>query len=174
MRIYSIITGSVFKAFALIFFISAFPSCRSRKPVVENASWSVIENKLGIKLDQYQDVNYYREVSNWLGVPYKFGGNTRSGTDCSGLVTVVYEVIFGKKLPRQSAQQKEQSKPVENRKLQPGDLYFFNTSGKGVSHVGMHLSEGYFIHSSVQKGVIVSNLREAYYAKNFVGYGTFR
>jgi len=174
MRIYWTITGSVFRLCVLIALLCTIQSCRSRKLLNENNAWSEIEHKLGIKIQQQADLAYYKEVVNWLGTPYKFGGNTLKGTDCSGFVLSVYEAVFNIKLPRQSAQQHKDAKLVTEKKLVPGDLYFFEINGKGVSHVGMHLTDDYFVHASTQKGVIVSRLKEAYYAKSHVGFGSFR
>lgn len=174
MRIYWTITGSVFKIGVLIVLLGAIQSCRSRKPQSENAVWGEIENKLGIRIQQQSDLQFYKEVVKWLGTPYKFGGNSSQGLDCSGFVMTIYEVVFGRKLPRQSAQQHKESRPVTAKKLAPGDLYFFDIQGKGVSHVGMHLTDDYFIHASTKKGVIVSSLKETYYSKSFVGFGSLR
>jgi lipoprotein Spr len=177
MRICWITIGSVFRFVFILLFIFETSSCRSRKgenSIKTSTEWEKIERRLGVSINQQSEILYYKEVCNWLGAPYKLGGNTPQGTDCSGFVTVIYERVFGIKLPRQSAQQAEQLKPSEKRKLKPGDLYFFNTSGKGVSHVGMHLTDDFFIHASTQKGVIVSNLSESYYSKAFVGYGNAR
>ena len=174
MKIYWIITGSVFKIGVLVVLLGAIQSCRSRKPQSENAAWGEIENKLGIRIQQQSNLQFYKEVVKWLGTPYKFGGNSSQGIDCSGFVVTIYEVVFGKKLPRQSVQQHKESRPVAAKKLAPGALYFFDIQGKGVSHVGMHLTDDYFIHASTKKGVIVSSLKETYYSKSFVGFGAFR
>jgi lipoprotein Spr len=174
MKTYWIITGSVFRFCVLIALLSTIQSCRSRKVQSEKNPWGDIEQKLGIKIEQLVDLAYYKEVVKWLGSPYKFGGNTPNGTDCSGFVTVVYDVVFGLALPRQSAQQSKLAKSIAANKLTPGDLYFFDINGKGISHVGMHLADDYFIHASTQKGVIVSSLKEVYYTKSFVGFGSFR
>lgn len=169
-----IITGSVFRFCVLIALLSTIQSCRSRKVQSEKNPWGDIEQKLGIKIQQQVDLAYYKEVVKWLGTPYKYGGNTLKGTDCSGFVLTVYEVVFNKKLPRQSTQQHKEARPVTAKKLAPGDLYFFDINGKGVSHVGMHITEDCFIHASTQKGIIVNSLKEAYYAKSHVGFGSFR
>jgi hypothetical protein len=174
MKTYWTITGSVFKIGLFVVLLGAIQSCRSRKPQSESVEWGEIEKKLGINVSKQSDLPFYKEVVKWLGAPYKFGGSTPKGTDCSGFVKTVYEVVFKQKLPRQSAQQFKSAKSTTAKKLEAGDLYFFDISGKGVSHVGMHLADDYFIHASTKKGVIVSSLKETYYSKSFVGFGTFR
>lgn len=174
MRTYSIITGSAFKIAVFIVLLGAIHSCRSRKPQSESVAWREIEKKLGINVEKQTDLSFYNEVIKWLGTPYKFGGSSTQGTDCSGLVKSIYESVFGLKIPRQSAQQYKEAKEITAKKLVPGDLYFFDIQGKSVSHVGMHLAEDYFIHASTTKGVIVSSLKEKNYSISLVGFGSFR
>lgn len=113
------------------------------------------------------------EARRWLGTPYKFGGSSRNGTDCSGMVMVIYRDVAGIKLPRNSAEQQKFAKPVRPEKLAQGDLVFFTTTKNGsrVGHVGIYLGKGNFIHSSSSKGVIISNLKEKYYQTHFHSAG---
>ncbi len=115
----------------------------------------------------------YKEVKSWLGVPYKYAGHSKSGTDCSGLVMEVYKNVYGKKIVHYSADiYSRYCKKIGRGQLREGDLVFFSfvKSGK-VSHVGIYLRENKFIHSSSSKGVIISDLDEPYYQKGFVGCG---
>lgn len=106
-------------------------------------------------------------AGSWIGTPYKFGGTSKAGTDCSGFVCNIFNAI-GKKLPRSSSDQAGIGALIRLDDALPGDLVFFNTSGSGVSHVGMLLDGGAFIHASTSKGVIVSNLSEKYYSRTFL------
>jgi len=108
------------------------------------------------------------EASAWLGTPYKYGGSTRSGADCSGFVSTVYKTAAGRKLPRSSRDQAGAGNAVDINKAKPGDLLFFNTSGGGVSHVGIYLGNRTFIHASTSRGVIYSSLDEQYYKSRFL------
>lgn len=74
-------------------------------------------------------------------------------------------------LPRVSREQYRISRKISTTELQEGDLVFFNTTGRGVSHVGVYLGNNKFIHASVSKGVMVNDLFENYYLKRFVGAG---
>ncbi len=108
-----------------------------------------------------------------LGIPYQYGGNTpESGFDCSGLVQYSYHQA-GLAVPRTSKQQYRQAQPVSRRHLQPGDLIFFrNRYGSFVSHVGIYLGKGEFIHApSSGKKVAINRLDEAYWKKHYYSAG---
>lgn len=105
-------------------------------------------------------------------VRYVRGGSSPStGFDCSGFVRYVFAHAIGLRLPANSARQFLAGVKVSRGDMQPGDLVFFHTRGKKrVSHVGIYLDNGRFIHSpSAGKSVEVSSLDEAYWAKRFAG-----
>ena len=104
-----------------------------------------------------------------LGVPYVYGGQSRTGTDCSGLVLQVFAGT-GLKLPRQSAQQAQTGAVVGLPDLQAGDLLFFDTEGHGtVTHVGIYLGDGQFINANSYSGqVAVNQLSEKYFAQRYL------
>lgn len=114
-----------------------------------------------------------KDAENYLGVPYKFGGNTKSGFDCSGFTVKVFDEN-NLKLPRRSSDQAEFGKKINIKETEPGDLLFFATAGGSrVSHVGIvHTIENdgeiKFIHASTSKGVIISSLNEKYWNKAFL------
>jgi cell wall-associated NlpC family hydrolase len=108
------------------------------------------------------------EAGHWLGIPYRYGGSTTAGVDCSGFVCNVFRAAVEKKLPRSSSEQAKVGEEVEIDDAQPGDLVFFNTSGGGVSHVGILINTEQFIHASTSLGVIVSSLSEGYYRQRFM------
>lgn len=107
-----------------------------------------------------------------LGAPYRGGGSTPAGFDCSGFVNYTLSQ-FDIELPRSSAEMSHVGKRILKSEAKAGDLIFFNTSGGGVSHVGIvtENSEGVikFIHSSTSSGVIYSSTAEGYYSRTFVG-----
>jgi len=101
-------------------------------------------------------------VSSVMGTKYVYGGTTTKGFDCSGFIGYVFNKS-GVKLPRTSAAMYATGTSVAKKNLQPGDLVFFNTSGKGVSHAGIYIGNGKFAHSSSSKGVSISKLNDPYY-----------
>ena len=110
---------------------------------------------------------------NFLGVPYKRGGNSVSnGFDCSGFTRHIFEMSVGLVLPRRADEQAKLSSlvPIKKEDLKPGDLVFFNTMRATFSHVGIYVGEGKFIHSPRVGGAVrVEDMREAYWAKRFTG-----
>lgn len=104
----------------------------------------------------------------YIGVPYSYGGTTSNGFDCSGFTQKVYKDL-GIELSRTTSTQYAQGESVSRNKMETGDLVFFNTFGKGVSHVGIFVGNGDFVHASSSKGVTVSNLDEPYWANRYVG-----
>lgn len=107
-----------------------------------------------------------RSALHFLGVPYVFGGTTPSGFDCSGFVQHVFAMLRIT-LPRTADAQYDAGHPAVGGP-RPGDLVFFDTYG-GVSHVGIYLGHGKFVHASSSHGVEVSRLSESYWASRYVG-----
>lgn len=106
----------------------------------------------------------------WVGTPYRSGGTTKKGVDCSGFVGNVYKDVYNINLPRRSVDmQKAVTILSDKNKMKEGDLVFF---GKGkVNHVGIFLRNDRFIHASTSKGVIVSSLEEKYWKDKFHSCG---
>ncbi len=117
--------------------------------------------------------NLVKTAKKYNGVKYKAGGTTNAGMDCSGLVTTVFKEN-DIALPRSSVEQSRVGDQIKLKNVQPGDLLFFenNPNKRVINHVGMVIDidgdEVIFMHSSTQKGVMISSMNEAYHAKTFV------
>jgi cell wall-associated NlpC family hydrolase len=110
---------------------------------------------------------------NFLGVPYRLGGNTaEQGFDCSGFTRYVFENSLGLVLPRRADQQAKNAGllNIKREELKPGDLVFFNTMRRAFSHVGIYVGEGKFIHAPrTGAEVRIEDMRQAYWSKRFNG-----
>lgn len=166
--------------YLLIILLSAFTlsSCHSHRNVVRGADKDIketakIEKKVDApKLSGSADNKFTKSLLNeayeWLGVPYKYGGNNKNGVDCSGFVLMVFHKALSIDLPRVSREQGDYCRKINKKDLFPGDLLFF-AIGKSnkVNHVGMYVGDGKMIHASASKGVMISDVSEKYFEKYY-------
>ena len=110
------------------------------------------------------------EVIKYLETPYKYGGNTDKGIDCSAFTKQVYEKSVSVELPRTAREQFNTGEKVSKDELKFGDLVFFNTrKTNNPGHVGIYLGDNQFVHASKTYGVTVSSLDANYYKKRYAG-----
>ena len=158
--------------------IFCLPACRSHrynsKPIVSQREIHKYEEQLGISLPETSNIEFIKVIVPWLGSPYKYGGNLRNGTDCSGFVSSIYSSYFKIELDRTSLLIYQNARKINKSQVKDGDLVFFKTDGQKVSHVGLTITPDYFIHASSKKGVVINSLSEPYYSKSFVSFGSYR
>lgn len=109
------------------------------------------------------------KVIEYLNTPYLWGGTSKRGIDCSAFVQTVFYQALGIELPRTSLEQSNVGDAVDIKDLKFGDLLFFDTMHKGrVTHVGMYLSDGYFVQSGSKTGVAVASLNSDFYSTTYL------
>ena len=116
-----------------------------------------------------QRIAFVNNALNYLGTPYRYAGHSPKGMDCSGFVFCNGADVLKLQMPRRSDAIAEYAKRITDEEIQPGDLLFFNTAG-GISHVGIYIGAGKFIHSASdgpRTGVIISTIQEPYWKKAY-------
>lgn len=152
-------------------------SCRGKESATgENGAESVrIRNKyaalLGVNPADIKNVKLYKFIDDWYGVPYKYGGKSKTGIDCSGFVSQLCAHVYGKTISGSSASIYKASDKVNKKNLNEGDLVFFKISSDQVSHIGVYLQNKRFVHASSKRGVVINSLDEAYYTKYYFSGG---
>jgi cell wall-associated NlpC family hydrolase len=126
--------------------------------------------RLDVPVETIQNKSLYELIDNWWGTPYRLGGTTQKGIDCSAFVQTLMMGVFAMQLPRTAREQKEAASWIPMDDLKEGDLIFFNTRG-GVSHVGVYLHNNKFVHASTSGGVMISDLNETYWSRKLLGAG---
>jgi lipoprotein Spr len=124
-------------------------------------------NQENIKMDEIQNPDVYVLAYTWLNTPYRYGGNSKNGIDCSRFVMKIYNEALGLTPNGTSKELYTKGNNVNKSDLNEGDLVFFKTRGGGISHVGIYLQDNKFVHSSTSKGVTVSSLDEPYWQKAY-------
>lgn len=160
----------------LIGLVVSLSSCRSSAPRLDYRALARASVLLGVDIKLEDNHKLYLEAAEWIGVPYRAGGDSKRGTDCSGFTCQLYRKVYRTQVPRNTEDLKKESNKVAKRNLREGDLVFFssNRSKKKVAHVGIYLKNGRFIHASTSKGVIVSSLNEDYYTRHWMSGGRIR
>ena len=104
----------------------------------------------------------------YLGVPYRFGGQSHAGMDCSGFIRQVFSEVYGLNLPHHSGALFKRGRSVPRAELAAGDLVFFSNLGF-IDHAGIYMGQGYFIHSAASVGVAYSALDAPYFGEHYAG-----
>lgn len=157
--------------FFLLFILSG---CGTSYKTLEKQTVAQAERRLGIKISKTDPLALFLEAAAWMGTPYRAGGQTKKGADCSGFTSSVYREVYQKQLARSSANIYTQNciRIRRKSKLKGGDLVFFRTTNSHeITHVGIYLKDNYFIHAATRGGVRVNRLDEPYYHKTFYRSG---
>jgi len=160
----------------LCFFLNLIPGflphtglAAERKPLKTKAKRSS-GKKVTLPPPAVVEESFLETVKEYIGTPYRWGGASEKGMDCSGFVRHIYSKTSNLDLPHSSQQQYSLPimKKVPRENLRTGDLIFFSLKGKRVNHVGIYLDDGDFIHAGRQSGVTISSLDNQYWKLRMV------
>jgi len=127
---------------------------------------------LDVAVEEVRNARLYHFIEDWWGTPYRYGGKSKQGIDCSAFVNTLMSAVFRQNLMGSSYQMYEHVKKLRSRdELREGDLVFFSIGRKRVSHVGVYLENDRFVHASTSSGVMISDLNEAYWKRYYTGAG---
>lgn len=135
-------------------------SCGHKEVVYRDTGGAALADSAQVK--QALRAHYQK----WRGTPYRAGGMSPAGVDCSGFIQLTYSQLFNLNPGRSTEDQLSHGRAVPRGDLRPGDLIFFRT-GWFKKHVGIYFDDGWFVHASATKGVTVSSLRLAYWDRAF-------
>jgi hypothetical protein len=152
--------------FILMIFVRCVSQPRYTSQPIERSKYQPPEERNERVIDQ---IKMSQIIESYLGTPYKQGGLSKLGVDCSGFVVQVYKKYAGFNLPHNTEKLFKLVKKVDKERLGYGDLVFFSDHVFSPSHVGIYIGEGKFVHSIEGYGVIVSSLDEEYYRKSYIG-----
>jgi len=121
---------------------------------------------MGVALSATSNMKLFHFVYDWIGTPYRFGGSSKKGIDCSAFTKELYSEVFNLDIQRSSRDIFSTVSPVSKDELKEGDLVFFKIHSRRISHVGIYLGNNRFAHAS-SRGVAISSLDDAYYSRYF-------
>ena len=128
---------------------------------------------LSTPAEEVKNAKMFEFIDDWYGTPYRLGGTTKKGVDCSAFSQFLFASVHGLSIPRTAREQYNLTSRISRTQLTEGDLIFFNTRG-GISHVGVYLQNNKFVHASTSGGVMISDIFDEYWARKFVGVGRLK
>ncbi len=126
---------------------------------------------LDASVERLQNISLLQDIEHWWGTRYCLGGSTESCIDCSAFTQIVMRDVYKTDIPRTARAQYDNSARIEMPNLQEGDLLFFQTVGRDISHVGVYLTNNKFVHAATSGGVMISDLNNSYWVSRYRGGG---
>ncbi len=133
----------------------------------DNLISGYLSQVMGVALSATSNLKLYQFIYDWIGTPYRFGGSSRKGIDCSAFTKEIYSKVFNTVIQRNSREIFSMTTPVNREDLKEGDLVFFKIKSRSITHVGVYLGNNRFAHASTTRGVSLSSLDEPYYKRYF-------
>jgi lipoprotein Spr len=132
----------------------------------ESLAKDYLSQIMGVAMSATSNMKLFHFVYDWIGTPYRFGGSSKKGIDCSAFTKELYSDVFNMSIRRSSRDIFSMVNPISKDDLKEGDLVFFKIHSRSISHVGIYLGNNRFAHAS-SRGVAISNLDDAYYSRYF-------
>ncbi len=142
------------------------PTLAAENAEQESLAKDYLSQIMGVAVSATSNIKLFKFVYNWIGTPYRFGGSSKKGIDCSAFTKQLYSDVFNLPIRRSSRDIFSMVSPVGKDDLKEGDLVFFKIHSRSISHIGIYLGNNRFAHAS-SRGVAISNLDEAYYSRYF-------
>ena len=167
-------------ALLLIFCFSSVLSFSQREYKTDFSEVSILSDfergyysqDFGFQVPEQCNKTLYDTIETWLGTPYCYAGNSKNGVDCSGFVNELYHKVYHLNIgARNSGDIYKKITKVDKEDLIEGDLVFFRIKKRRITHVGLYLGNGKFVHAGASSGVTISDMSDAYYKRYYAGGG---
>jgi len=126
------------------------------------------------EVETFNNIPLLKKIDEWWGTRYCMGGESKSCIDCSAFSGTIFKDVYNMMLPRTAQDQYNSCDKVVVEDLKEGDLVFFKTYSRGVSHVGIYIANNKFVHASSSEGVTISDLNDPYWQPRYIGAGRVR
>ncbi len=143
-------------------------SRRAATPISSSSSDSNPPKAFSVSKFDEMEVSLMQAYRDWKGTPYRIGGRSANGVDCSSFVSIIFDEYFGRNLPASTRRLLNRGEGVRRHSIRSGDLVFFKT-GRRTLHVGILVEEGEFLHASTSQGVTLSSIFDEYWANRYLG-----
>lgn len=165
------------KVIAVLLLMASFASVQAQT-AVKNQKEHITEDPdnlvkdyfgqiMGVALSATSNLKLYQFVYDWIGTPYRLGGTSKTGIDCSGFAYQLYSKVFNTVIGNNSRNIYSMVNPVSKSELDEGDLVFFKIGSRSITHMGVYMGNNKFAHASSSKGVMISDLNEPYWKRYY-------
>jgi lipoprotein Spr len=140
---------------------------------IEKADWLQLKYSIimDASVERLTNISLLKKIEEWWGTKYCMGGSTKNCIDCSAFTHLLMHDVYNIDLPRTAFEQYHACDKISADELREGDLVFFRTGGKTVSHVGVYITNNKFANASTSGGVLISDLNDPYWKSRYISAG---